>query len=246
MIQTYEISGMTCNSCVKHVHQALEAISGINEVRVDLSRGEARIGMNSHVKTEKLQKALDQAGNYTINELHSPIIAETGSLSENIQVSNYKRLFPLFLIFAYLILGVGISQFVAGEWNGQTAMKHFMGGFFLVFSFFKLLDLKGFAYAFAGYDPIAKRWLGYAFVYPFVELSLGIAYLGRANLFLTNIITLVIVGIGTIGVGQALLRKNEIQCACLGTVFNLPMTKVTLTENSLMIIMALLMLLTMP
>ena len=202
--------------------------------------------MNSHVKTEKLQKALDQAGNYTISELHSPIIAETVSLSEDIQVNNYKRLFPLFLIFAYLILGVGLSQFVAGEWNSQTAMKHFMGGFFLVFSFFKLLDIKGFAYAFAGYDPIAKRWLGYAFVYPFIELSLGIAYLGGANLFLTNIITLVIIGIGTVGVSQALLRKNEIQCACLGTVFNLPMTKVTLTENSLMIIMALLMLSTLP
>ncbi|MFN2440725.1 MAG: MauE/DoxX family redox-associated membrane protein, partial [Chitinophagaceae bacterium] len=109
-------------------------------------------------------------------------------------------------------------------------MQNFMAGFFLVFSFFKLLNLKGFAESYSTYDIIAKKWLGWGYVYAFIELGLGIAYLLNFNPLLTNAITFVVMSTSIVGVLRAVLNKRKIQCACLGAVFNLPMSTVTIIE----------------
>jgi len=110
----------------------------------------------------------------------------------------------------------------------------FYGCVFLVFSFFKLLNLKAFAESYASYDIIAKRWLGWGYLYAFIELSLGLAFLVDIEPFLTNIITFLVMGISIVGVVQSVLNKRKIQCACLGAVFNLPMSTVTIIEDGLM------------
>ena len=122
-------------------------------------------------------------------------------------------------------------------------MLDFMGLFYVVFSFFKLLDLKGFPESFQMYDPLAKIIPVYGWMYPFIELTLGLLFLMRFQISLALIATIVILGITTIGVTRALLSKNSIQCACLGTALKLPMTKATFIENSIMIVMAVVMLL---
>jgi hypothetical protein len=71
-----------------------------------------------------------------------------------------------------------------------------------------------------------------------VELGLGVAYLAGLAPVATNLVTLVVMLIGLVGVSQALLQKRRIQCACLGTVFNLPMSRVTFIEDGLMAAMA--------
>ena len=124
----------------------------------------------------------------------------------------------------------------------MSAMHLFMGGFFLVFSFFKMLDLKGFAYSYMSYDIVAKKWLAWGFIYPFIELSLGLAYLFHFAILEATIVTLVVMSISSIGVIKSLLEKKKIQCACLGTVFNLPMSNITLIEDLLMVLMAAVML----
>jgi len=113
-----------------------------------------------------------------------------------------------------------------------------MAGFFLVFSFFKLLDLRGFADAYQSYDILARPFRPWALAYPFIELALGVAYLTRWNLTLTNTATLVLMLVGSIGVLKAVLSKRQIRCACLGTALNLPMTTVTLVEDLGMAAMA--------
>ena len=69
-------------------------------------------------------------------------------------------------------------------------MSRFMAGFFLVFSFFKLLNLRAFADAYAGYDVVAARWRVWGYDYPFVELALGAAYLTGFWPVATNVVTL--------------------------------------------------------
>ena len=118
-----------------------------------------------------------------------------------------------------------------------------MAGFFLVFSFFKLLDLRGFADAYQSYDILARRSRAWALAYPFVELALGIAYLTRWQPVPTNIATLALMLVGSVGVLRAVLDKRAIRCACLGTALNLPMTTVTLVEDLGMAAMAGVMLL---
>lgn len=121
-------------------------------------------------------------------------------------------------------------------------MLDFMGLFYIVFSFFKLLDLKGFSKSFRMYDPLSKTLPIYAWVYPFIEVVIGLLFLMRIEIPIALILTLVILGITTVGVAKVLLDKKSIQCACLGTALKLPMTKATFIENSIMIIMAIIML----
>jgi hypothetical protein len=117
-------------------------------------------------------------------------------------------------------------------------MQHFMAGFFLVFSFFKFLDLKGFAESYAMYDVIAKRIPVWGYIYPFVELGLGIAFCANYAPKLTNTIALIVMSVSIIGVLESVFNKRKIQCACLGAVFNLPMSTVTIIEDALMIVMS--------
>ncbi len=145
----------------------------------------------------------------------------------------------------YLLGAVGLAEVAAGQIDPMRAMRHFMAGFFLVFSFFKLLDVSNFAKSYSSYDIVARRWLGYGYVCPFLELGLGAAYLADFLPWATNLATLVVMGISTVGVAQSLLARRKIRCVCLGAVFNLPMSAVTLIEDLLMIGMAAAMLVLM-
>ncbi len=121
------------------------------------------------------------------------------------------------------------------------SLRVFMGTFFLVFGLFKLLDLKGFATSYIGYDIIAKRSLAYAYVYPFIELALAAGYFFAVPY--TEWFTLFFMIVGSIGVFKELMRGSKIKCACLGTYIKLPLTTVSLIEDVAMGIMALLMIL---
>ena len=93
------------------------------------------------------------------------------------------------------------------------------------------------------YDPLAKKMPAYGWVYPFIETALGLMFLMRFEVKIALIVTLVVLGITTIGVTKTLLDKKSIRCACLGTALKLPMTEATFIENAIMIVMAVLMLL---
>jgi hypothetical protein len=147
--------------------------------------------------------------------------------------------------FIAVILGiVAISHIAASLWGGLThanLLRMFMGVFFLVFGMFKLLDLRGFAMSYMGYDIIAKRFMPYAYVYPFIEIALALGYFFSVPY--TEWVTLVVMIIGSIGVFKELMRGSKIKCACLGTYIKLPLTTVSLVEDVAMGVMALLMIL---
>jgi hypothetical protein len=147
------------------------------------------------------------------------------------------------LVFAYLTGATLLIQAAQPAFDGMQWMRHFMAGFFLVFSFFKLLDLKGFAENYFSYDIIARKWMGWGYVYAFIELLLGIAFLVNLSPVLTNLVTLVVMSISIIGVLKSVLNGRKIRCACLGAVFNVPMSTITIIEDALMIGMSAVMLL---
>jgi len=152
---------------------------------------------------------------------------------------------PLLLILAYILGTSLLVQIGMGGMAGVTTadtMRYFMAGFFLVFSFFKLLDIGAFANAYSAYDLLARRWHGWGMLYPFVELALGVAYLAHFNPLLTHWVTIIVMGFSAMGVIRAVASKAQIQCACLGTVFKLPMSTVTIVEDVGMVAMAAVML----
>jgi len=89
------------------------------------------------------------------------------------------------------------------------------------------------------YDIIARKFPAWGYIYAFTELLLGIAFLINFNPIITNSLTFVVMSVSIIGVLQTVLDKKTIKCACLGDVFNLPMSTVTIIEDGLMIIMSL-------
>jgi cation transport ATPase len=236
MTHTYKLTGMTCTSCEAKVKSALLMVENVTNVEVSKDINSATITMEKHIALDKFQKALDTK--YQISATHHNETAE----QTKFWFETYK---PILLIFFYISLVTVLIQLKNENFNWMQAMQYFMAGFFLVFSFFKLLNLKGFAESYVMYDVLAKRIPVWAYIYAFVELGLGIAYLINFNPFITNSITFIVMSISIVGVLQSVLNKKKIQCACLGAVFNLPMSTVTIIEDALMIAMSALMILKM-
>lgn len=237
---------MTCNGCLSKVHQLLLQVPGVTNVDINLEKSTGEITMAHHVDTAKLKEALSAYPKYTINEQHvtqQPIATPfaTDETETRSFVETYK---PVLLILAYVTgLSVLISLTNSGGW--MMGMRVFMSGFFLIFSLFKILNLPAFADSYAMYDIIAKKIRAWGYIYAFIELALGIAFAINFQPVLTNAITLVVMFVSIIGVLQSVLNKRAIQCACLGTVFNLPMSTITIIEDGLMIAMSAVMLLVM-
>jgi hypothetical protein len=149
-----------------------------------------------------------------------------------------------YLIFAGIILFITTSAFVYQIYFGAPGIKEymraFMGMFFLVFSFFKLINLKGFMMSYVGYDIIARRWFTYGYIYPFIELALATAFLLNFQTSAAYLVDIVVMGLGSIGVIQQLLKDSKIRCACLGSFIKLPLTTISLVEDFTMLGMGLL------
>ena len=243
MTHEYKITGMTCGSCVARVKSELLKLGDILSADVQLESPQATITMSTHISTNTLQQAVNKAGNYTITEKGNGLAATMYSSME--EVEEKKSYLPIFLIFGYIAGITLLIQYAQGSFSPMQWMSHFMAGFFLVFSFFKLMNLRGFAEGYQTYDIVAKKIPAWGFIYPFVELFLGISFLAGFNPIGTNIATLVVMGVSCIGVIQSLLKKTPFQCACLGTVIKLPLSKVTLFEDLLMVVMSAIVIVTM-
>jgi prepilin signal peptidase PulO-like enzyme (type II secretory pathway) len=197
---------------------------------------QAHIESDRPLAIEQVAHAARSVGNYSVAAAPTPGSAHTGGDSPTQERS--PSLYPLGLIVTYIAVAAALATFVRGDAAWRTFMLDFMAGFFLVFSFFKLLDVRGFADAYQSYDILAMRSRAYALAYPFLELILGVAYLIRWRPEITNGATLALMLVSSVGVLRAVLDRRRIRCACLGTALNLPMTTVTLAEDLGMAAMA--------
>jgi len=240
-------TNLKCGSCVAARAPRHDDEPSIRKWSVDLDDPRKTLTVEGEAVSDDVVAALVAASGYQVlgQAEASPSLPRPRSLSEPEPESfQWKTYYPLLLVGVFLSGFVGYLEWLAGSFVGMRAMQHFMGGFFVVFAFFKLLDVRGFADAFQTYDIAARRFPLYAVAYPWIELALGVAYLTNFAPLATNIATLILMASGLVGVTQALLAKRRIQCACLGTVFKLPMSKVTFVEDFSMAAMALIALFT--
>lgn len=160
-----------------------------------------------------------------------------------IKQSELQKIAPLLSIFALIAILTLVTMYLQNDFTFMKGMMLMMSYFFLVFGAFKVVNLKSFADAYITYDILAMKSRVYALSYPFIEIALGLMYFFYIGGIYRDIFTFILMSIGTYGVWKALQNKEEIPCACLGMVFKVPMTKVTLFENLTMAIMALYMVL---
>lgn len=234
MTHTYKVTGMTCTGCQAKVKNLLSKIRGVQHVSIDLEKEEASINMSRHILTSELKHALQDHPKYQLTEVvheHQPL---PDGLNEEKKswLETYK---PILLIFGYILAVTILVEKLDNGFLWMRWMNNFMAGFFLVFSFFKLLNLQGFAESYSMYDVIAKKWNGWGYIYAFIELALGIAFLTGYNPIIPASATFIIMAISIVGVLQSVLNKRKIKCACLGAVFDLPMSTITIIEDALMI-----------
>jgi copper chaperone CopZ len=215
----FTISGMTCNGCRSKVEKALGGLAPDVFVTLDPPQAvtSAKLGPDA------LNNVLEKIGAYraTAGRVEATDISATSKF--------FRTYYPLFLVIGL----IAIASFAGSDW-----MMAFMGGFYAVFGAFKLLDVPAFATAYSRYDIIAKVFKPWGYVYPILETGLGLAFLFQFQPLASTVVALVLSLVGAIGVVQATLSKQTIQCACLGTVFQLPMSVITVVENLGMAAMA--------
>ena len=232
MKTTFKISGMTCNGCRSTVENKLSSLDGVDNAQVNLTNGEAIVYSKNPISFSLISNSLPSKYRVIRN------IPDQDN--EIIKSNKIKQLKPLFIILGYISLTSILLNFK--NWNSTNAMLDFMGLFYIIFSFFKILDIKGFSTSFKMYDPLAKKITIYGYIYPFIEILLGLMFLTRIEVNIALLITIIILGITSVGVTKTLLNKRTINCACLGTTLKLPMTEATFIENAIMITMAIVLL----
>ena len=171
-----------------------------------------------------------------MEEHHSPKHTVTIHQATPIGVVAYWPIAGMYVLAALVSL-------FSVEWHAYPDfMSHLMGWVLIFFGVIKLTDVVGFAEGFAKYDPLAKRSITYAQVYPFLEITLGILFILQLLILPATLVTLFMYSASLYGAVQSLLKKESLHCVCLGTYFRLPLSTVTIIEATFMILMCLWML----
>ena len=144
------------------------------------------------------------------------------------------------------VFGLAALMAVATTWAARDAVspvravEWFVAFAMCLLALLKLRDLEGFANGFLGYDLLARRVVRYAWVYPFAEALAGVLMLAGALPWLSVPVALFIGTIGAVSVFKAVyVERRELKCACVGGSSNVPLGFVSLTENLMMVGMAL-------
>ncbi len=161
-----------------------------------------------------------------------------GKKTKDPKAKSYRPVIAVFAVTFLMALAASFAAFGnpftprAGEWFIAFSM--------CVLAILKLRDLDSFSTMFLGYDLLARRWVPYSYIYPFAEALAGILMIARIFKFISVPVALFIGVIGAVSVFKAVyIDKRELKCACVGGDTNVPLGFVSLTENLMMIAMAL-------
>ncbi|PSM20338.1 glutaredoxin family protein [Nitratireductor sp. StC3] len=151
---------------------------------------------------------------------------------------------PVIAVFGMAaLMALAASWRADGELPTIRAAEWFVAISMCVLAILKLRDLEGFSNMFLGYDLLAQRWVRYAYLYPFAEALAGVLMIAGALLWLAIPVALLIGSIGAVSVFYAVyVERRELKCACVGGDSNVPLGFISLTENLMMVAMAIWML----
>ena len=231
----YTVSGMTCDGCVQTIGNKLNLESEISEVNIDLNSSEMSITADKEFSINELNKIIENVGDYKINEYKNKNIF--------VKILSLFNTYKPILVSLSMVIILSLITTNNDNFSITNFCRYFMGYFFIIFSFLKLLNVKQFAISFSNYDPISNKFFTYGLIYPFLELTLGVLFLSNFLTLYINFITIFIFVPQTLGIMNKLSKNEILECACVGSTFNVPISKLTITENLVMIFMAIVMIL---
>ena len=152
--------------------------------------------------------------------------------------TTYRPVVALFSVAA--LMAVAVTWLTVGTLFVGLTVAYFISISMVLLGLQKLKDLEGFATMFLNYDLLAQRHVRYGYVYPFVETGAGLLMLAGVLTWVAAPAALFVAGIGAVSVFKAVyIDKRELKCACVGGDSNVPLGFVSLTENLMMVGMAL-------
>lgn len=160
-----------------------------------------------------------------------------GKRVPNPKATSYRPVIILFAMTALMAIAAGYAA--TGSLFTLRAAEWFIGFSMVVLSLLKLQNVETFATMFLNYDVLAKRWVPYSYIYPYAEGFAGLLMVAGVATWLSVPIALFIGAIGAMSVFKAVyLDKRELKCACVGGSSNVPLGFISLTENIMMVAMA--------
>ncbi len=157
------------------------------------------------------------------------------------KATTYAPVIALFAVTALMALAAGWA--VDGSVLTARVLEWFIAFSMAALALLKLRDIESFSTMFLNYDLLARRFPEYGYLYPFLELGAGVLMIAGALTWLSAPVALVIGGIGAVAVFKAVyVDKRELKCACMGGDSTVPLGFVSLTENQMMVAMAVWML----
>ncbi|HEY4299871.1 MAG TPA: MauE/DoxX family redox-associated membrane protein [Candidatus Didemnitutus sp.] len=154
-------------------------------------------------------------------------------------VKTWKDYLPLIvLLVVTAVAAVAKNEAYETGIQWRTWMQDFMGYFFVTFATLKLFDLPGFVDGFHMYDLLARAVRPYGYIYPFIELALGLGFLSERDPSVICATTVIVMVFGALGVINALRRGLDLHCACMGNILKVPLSVVALGEDLGMAAMA--------
>lgn len=154
------------------------------------------------------------------------------------KATSYRPVIVLFVMMALMAGAASIA--VSGSPFTMRAVEWFIAFSMIVLALLKLQNIETFATMFLNYDLLAKRWVPYSYIYPYAEGLAGVLMAAGALTWLSAPLALFIATIGAVSVFKAVyIDKRELKCACVGGSSNVPLGFISLTENLMMIVMAL-------
>ena len=231
----YRVEGMTCQACADSIESAISVLPDVSFASVSLLDKELLVQSDQILDLKHLNSAISTSGDYKI-------LSNDPSLFSRIY-NYFDSKKPIVIALILVSLSSLSLQVPNSSFNLDSWLTSYMGIFFLLFSFLKLLNVSGFSMTFKRYDVISKQFGPFAIAYPFIELLLALAFLTQSFLILANGATLIFMISQSIGVIQVMKNGENVQCACMGTAISLPISSLTLFENLVMISMATYMLL---
>lgn len=167
--------------------------------------------------------------------------AYLGKSVQTKDATTYKPVIALFSVAA--LMAVAVTWLMLGTMLTGRTVEWFISISMVLLGLQKLQDVERFATMFLNYDLLAQRWVRYGYVYPFVETGAGLLMMAGVLTWLSAPAALFVASIGAVSVFKAVyIDKRELKCACVGGDSKVPLGFVSLTENLMMIGMAIWML----
>ena len=254
MENTYQVRGMTCQGCADTIEGGIRSSLVVESATVILEKSLLTIISDVSYDESSVNTVLSELGNYGLVssddsmkledplnniQLMSSVAASQTKKSFLLTILNYFLSKKPILVALFIVVTASFALQLSSEsfeFNGW--LMDYMGIFFVLFSFLKLLNITGFSNTFKEYDVIAKHLPFFGISYPFIELGLGLVFLSETFLLFASLGTLLFMTSQSIGVANSLHNSKQIRCACMGSAVDLPISSLTLFENIIMIAMS--------